>query len=48
MPNPSETLLNAILADDRPQVRELLKNNPQLASQPVTKARLASELPHWI
>ena len=46
--NPSESLFNAILDDDRGRVKELLKSNPQLANEPVKKARLAMELPHWI
>ena len=48
MTNPSDSLLNAILADDRARVKELLKAAPQLATEPVKKARLAWELPHWI
>jgi ankyrin repeat protein len=48
MPNPSESLFKAILDDDRARVKELLKAAPQLTIEPVKKARLALELPHWI
>jgi hypothetical protein len=48
MPNPSKTLIDAILANDRARVRKLLAAAPQLATEPVKKARLAWELPHWI
>jgi len=48
MPNPSKFLIKAILDDDRAKVKEWLKATPQLASEPVKKARLAMELPHWI
>jgi ankyrin repeat protein len=48
MPNQSESLINAILADDRARVKQLLKAAPELAIEPVKKARLALELPHWI
>src|SRR5215475_374749 len=48
MPTPFESLLQAILDDDRAKVRELLKDDPQLAIEPAQKARLAMELPHWI
>ena len=48
MPNPSKSLVNAILDDDRARVKVLLKVAPQLSTEPVEKARLAWELPHWI
>ena len=48
MPNPSESLVDAILDDDRARVKVLLKTTPQLATEPVKKARLAWDLPHWI
>ena len=48
MPSPSESLIEAVLADNRARVKELLKAAPQLATVPIKKARLAWELPHWI
>jgi ankyrin repeat protein len=48
MPSQSESLINAILDDDSAKVRALLKASPHLAIEPVKKARLALELPHWI
>lgn len=46
--NSFDLLVNAILNDDRARVRALLKAVPELATEPVKKARLAMELPHWI
>lgn len=46
--NSDESLIEAILNDDRVTVKELLKAVPELATEPVKKARLAMELPHWI
>ncbi len=43
-----ESLVNAILDDDRSKAKALLKAQPPLAIEPVKKARLAWELPHWI
>jgi hypothetical protein len=48
VPNSFESLLNAILDDDRVAVKELLKTNPRLALDGATAARFAWELPHWI
>jgi hypothetical protein len=48
MPNSSKSLLSAILDDDRAKVKELLRAAPRLATEPMEKARLAWELPHWI
>jgi ankyrin repeat protein len=48
MPNSSESLLKAILDDNRVGVKTLLKTNPRLALEGVKTARLAWELPHWI
>ena len=46
--NSFDPLINAILNDDRARGRVLLKAAPELATELVTKARLAMELPHWI
>ena len=44
-----ETLLAAILDDDRPRVRELLKADPGLATRLIDEARLyQSKIVHWI
>jgi ankyrin repeat protein len=48
MQNPSESFLKAILDDDPARVKVLLTEEPRLAIEPVKKARLALELPHWI
>jgi ankyrin repeat protein len=48
MLNPSDSLLNAIVTDDRGWVKSLLSTSPQLAIEPVKQARLALQLPHWI
>jgi ankyrin repeat protein len=49
MPNPTKSLFNAILDDDRARVKTLLKENSRLAVEAVaTEPRLAQELPHWI
>ena len=48
MSNLTESLINAILDDDRFRVKDLLEAAPQLATEPVKKMRLALELPHWI
>jgi hypothetical protein len=44
-----EALLTAILDDDRPRARELLKANPDLAIGFISEARLyESKIVHWI
>jgi ankyrin repeat protein len=44
-----EALLKAILDDDRPRARQLLKVEPALASRNIDKARLyQSRIVHWI
>ncbi len=49
MPNPSKSLFNAILDDDRAGVSALLKKNPCLAREAVVmEARLSPEIAHWI
>jgi len=45
----NESLLAAIVADDRPTVRRLLKAEPDLVNHPNTKARLYnSSILHWL
>lgn len=44
-----ETILKAILADDRPEVKKLLEANSQLATSLIKTARLyQSKIVHWI
>ena len=44
-----DTLLSAIMKDDRPKVKDLLKVNRELASRSVCEAKLyQSEIFHWI
>jgi hypothetical protein len=44
-----DTFLNAILADDRPQVAALLKEDPELATRQIAEAKLyQSQIFHWI
>ena len=44
-----EAILTAILDDDRPRVRELLKANPELATRLIDKPRLCQwKISHWI
>jgi hypothetical protein len=44
-----EAILTAILDDDRPRVRELLKADPGLATRRIDEARLCqSKIFHWI
>jgi hypothetical protein len=45
---PFQSLVEAILDDDRAWVKELLKQNPTLAAAGATKARLESSITHWI
>ena len=47
--NPSfQSLVKAILDDDRARVRELLKKNPDLARVGAAQANLESSITHWI
>jgi len=48
MPDPFQSLVKAILADDRARVKELLKEHPALAMAGAAKAVLATEITHWI
>lgn len=48
MPDPFQSLIKAIFADDRARVKELLKENPALATVGASKAILATEIMHWI
>jgi Ankyrin repeats (many copies) len=49
MSNSMETFLSAILDDDQPRVRQLLKSDPGLATSLVDRARLyESKIVHWI
>jgi hypothetical protein len=44
-----EAILKAILDDDQPQARELLKTDPRLVTGRIDKARLyESRIVHWI
>jgi ankyrin repeat protein len=45
---PFQSLVKAILGDDRPRVKELLKQNPTLTTAGAAKARLESSITHWI
>ena len=46
--NSLQSLVKAILEDDRGQVKELLKRNPDLAKRGAQKARFESSITHWI
>jgi hypothetical protein len=46
--SPSESLFQAILDDNRAEVKTLLKTNPRLTGEGAKTARLVLELPHWI
>ena len=48
MPDPFQSLRQAILDDDRARVKELLKLNPALVTARAAKPLLASEIAHWI
>src|SRR5438046_3125495 len=49
MPNPFESLVAAIVDDDRTKAKELLKTDPGLARRCVTKDRIyRSRIAHWI
>jgi ankyrin repeat protein len=44
-----ESLLKAIVADDRPKARELIKREPDLCTRGVDQARLyESKIIHWL
>jgi hypothetical protein len=48
MPNAFQSLLSAILDDDRAKVKVLLDNDPALAQQSAARERLDSKIAHWI
>lgn len=48
MPDLFQSLVKAILDDDRARAKVLLKQNPALARAGAKKARLESSIPHWI
>ena len=48
MPNAFQSLAKAILDDDRARAKELLQQDPALATTPASEARLEKNLPHWI
>jgi hypothetical protein len=48
MKNQFESLLAAVIDDDRAGAKALLKKDPSLAMQTVEKAWLEAKLPHWI
>lgn len=48
MPDSFQSLVAAILDDDRARVKELLKQNAVLAKAGAAKARLEWSIPHWI
>jgi hypothetical protein len=49
MRTPLDILLFAILKDDRPKVRDLLKADRDLASRPICEAKLyQSQIFHWV
>ena len=48
MPDQFQSLVKAILDDDRAQAKALLKQNASLAKAGVAKARLESSITHWI
>src|SRR5262245_20199105 len=48
MPDQFQSLVTAILDDDRSRVRGLLKQNSALATAGATKAHYESSIAHWI
>ena len=48
MPDPFQSLVKAILDDDRPLAKEMLGRNAALATAGATKARYESSIAHWI
>jgi len=48
MPDQFQSLVKAILDDDRARVKVLLKQNPILTTAGTAKARLESSITHWI
>lgn len=48
MPDPFQSLVVAILDDDRARVKELLKQDIALVKAGAAKARLETSIPHWI
>src|SRR6218665_1741054 len=48
MPDRFQSLVKAILADDRARVKALLKQNPSLATAGAPKAHLEMGIMHWI
>jgi len=48
MPDPFQSLVKAILDDDRARVKELLKQNVTLSMAGATKPRYESSIAHWI
>jgi hypothetical protein len=48
MPDQFQSLLQAILDDDRARVKELLKQNTALVAAGATKPLLATQIAHWI
>ena len=48
MPDQFQSLVKAILDDDRARTKELLKQNAALATAGTTKARYESSIAHWI
>src|SRR5688572_30546936 len=48
MPDQFQSLVKAILDEDRPRAKELLKQNATLAAAGATKARYESGIAHWI
>src|ERR1041385_2628047 len=48
MPDRFQSLLEAIVDDDRAKVKQLLKAEPTLSTRTFAAARLERRLPHWI
>ncbi len=48
MPDRFQSLVEAILGDDRDRVKELLKQDAALATASATDARFESRIAHWI
>jgi Ankyrin repeats (3 copies)/Ankyrin repeat len=48
MPDQFQSLVKAILDDDRPRAKKLLKQNAALATAGATKGRYESRIAHWI
>src|SRR6185503_4859744 len=48
MPDQFQSLMKAILDDDRSRTKELLKQNAALATAGATKARYEPSIAHWI